>query len=124
VSSLKIKVSHRVIVSSRQKNAPIKVGAFLIAGKRAQASNLPPALSHSALVRLTQPFPAQEFCPAQLVVAVAQALVPLQELTLKHLPAVSPADALIGATANMAAAAAARVTPVVFLAVIIYFSSS
>jgi hypothetical protein len=53
------------------------------------------------------------------VVAVAQALVPLHELTLKHLPAVSPAEALIGATANMAAAAAARATPVVFLAVFI-----
>jgi hypothetical protein len=50
--------------------------------------------------------------------------VPLQELTLKHLPAVSPADTLIGATANMAAAAAARATPVVFLAVIIKLSSS
>jgi len=75
-------------------------------------------------VRLTQPCPAQEFWPAQLEVAVAQALVPLQELTLKHLPAVSPADTLIGATANMAAAAAARATPVVFLAVIINLSSS
>jgi len=75
-------------------------------------------------VRLTQPWPAQEFCPAQLLVAVAQALVPLQELTLKHLPDTSPADALIGATANMAAAAAARATPVVFLAVIIKLSSS
>jgi hypothetical protein len=72
------------------------------------------------LVRLTQPCPAQEFCPAQLEVAVAQALVPLQELTLKHFPLVAPADALIGANANMAAAAAARATPVVFLAVIIY----
>jgi hypothetical protein len=50
---------------------------------------------------------------------VAQALVPLHELTLKHLPAFSAAVALIGATANMAAAAAARATPVVFLAVII-----
>jgi hypothetical protein len=69
---------------------------------------------------LTQPCPAQEFWPAQLEVAVAQALVPLQELTLKHLPDNSPADALIGANANMAAAAAARATPVVFLAVIIY----
>jgi hypothetical protein len=76
------------------------------------------------LVRLTQPCPAQEFCPAQLVVTVAQALVPLQELTLKHLPDTSPADALIGATANMAAAAAASATPVVFLAVIINYSSS
>jgi hypothetical protein len=55
---------------------------------------------------------------------VAQALVPLQELTLKHFPLVAPADALIGATANMAAAAAARATPVVFLAVIIHLSSS
>jgi hypothetical protein len=77
------------------------------------------------LVRLTQPCPAQEFWPAQLEVAVAQALVPLQELTLKHLPAFSPAVALIGAMANMAAAAAARATPVVFLAVIIgYFLKS
>jgi hypothetical protein len=76
------------------------------------------------LVRLTQPCPAQEFCPAQLEVAVAQALVPLQELTLRHLPAVAPADALIGATANMAAAAAASATPVVFLAVIINLSSN
>jgi hypothetical protein len=75
-------------------------------------------------VRLTQPCPAQEFCPAQLLVAVAQALVPLQELTLKHLPDTWPADALIGATANRAAAAAASATPVVFLAVIINLSSS
>jgi hypothetical protein len=75
-------------------------------------------------VRLTHPWPAQVFWPAQLEVAVAQALVPLQELTLKHLPAVSPADALIGAMANMAAAAAARATPVVFLAVIINLPSS
>jgi hypothetical protein len=45
--------------------------------------------------------------------------VPLQELTLKHLPAFSAAEALIGATANMAAAAAARAIPVVFLAVFI-----
>jgi type III secretory pathway component EscS len=73
------------------------------------------------LVRLTQPWPAQEFWPAQLVVAVAQALVPLQELTLKHLPAFSAAVALIGAIANIAAAAAARATPVVFLAVFIEF---
>jgi hypothetical protein len=57
------------------------------------------------------------------VVAVAQALVPLQELTLKHLPAFSAAEALIGATANMAAAAAARAIPVVFLAVFINLSS-
>jgi hypothetical protein len=76
------------------------------------------------LVRLTQPCPAHEFWPAQLLVAVAQALVPLQELTLKHFPAVSPAEALIGATANMAAAVAARANPVVFLAVIIKLSSS
>ena len=100
------------------------VGAFLIAENIAQASNLPPSPSQSDLVFLIQPCPAQEFWPAQLEVAVAQALVPLQELTLKHLPAVSPADALIGATANMAAAAAARATPVVFLAVIINLSSS
>jgi len=71
------------------------------------------------LVRFTQPCPAQEFCPAQLEVAVAQALVPLQELMLKHLPVVSAAEALIGATANIAAAAAAMATPVVFLAVFI-----
>ena len=63
-------------------------------------------------MRLTQPWPAQEFCPAQLVVAVAQALVPLHELMLKHLPAVSLAEALIGATANRVAAAAASATPV------------
>jgi hypothetical protein len=68
---------------------------------------------------LTQPCPAQEFWPAQLVVAVAQALVPLHELTLKHLPAFSVAVALIGAIANIAAAAAASATPVVFLAVFI-----
>jgi hypothetical protein len=54
-----------------------------------------------------------------LVVAVAQALAPLQEFTLKHLPAFSPALALIGATANMAAAAAASAILLVFLAVII-----
>jgi hypothetical protein len=47
----------------------------------------------------------------------------LQELTLKHLPAFSAAEALIGATANMAAAAAARAIPVVFLAVFIKLSS-
>jgi hypothetical protein len=58
------------------------------------------------------------------VVAVAQALVPLQVFTLKHLPATSAAEALIGAMANMAAAAAAIATPVVFLAVIIVNSSS
>jgi len=58
------------------------------------------------------------------VVAVAQALVPLQELTLKHLPAVSPALALIGAIANMVAAAAASANPVVLLAVIMYKSSN
>jgi hypothetical protein len=53
-------------------------------------------------------------------VAVAQALVPLQELTLKHLP-LSPADTvLIGAMENMAAAAAAKATPEIFLAVFIY----
>jgi hypothetical protein len=57
------------------------------------------------------------------VVAVAQALVPVQEFTLKHLPAFSAALAPIGAKANMAAAAAARATPVVFLAVIIGNSS-
>ena len=52
--------------------------------------------------------------------AVAQALVPLQELTLKHLP-LSPADTvLIGAMENMAAAAAAKATPEIFLAVFIY----
>ncbi|MCP4878151.1 MAG: hypothetical protein GY896_22075 [Gammaproteobacteria bacterium] len=76
------------------------------------------------MVCLTQPCPAHEFCPAQLLVAVAQALVPLQELTLKHFPAFSPADALMGAMANMAAAAAARATPVVFLSVIMKLSSS
>jgi hypothetical protein len=73
---------------------------------------------------LTQPWPAQEFWPAQLVVAVAQALEPLQEFMLKHLPALSPALALIGATANMAAAAVARAIPVVFLAVITGKSSN
>ncbi|NCF37497.1 MAG: hypothetical protein GWP56_14125 [Gammaproteobacteria bacterium] len=52
---------------------------------------------------------------------MAQALVPLQELTLKHLPAFSAAVALIGAIANRAAAAAARATPVVFLAVSIEY---
>jgi hypothetical protein len=40
----------------------------------------------------------------------------LQELTLKHLPAVA-AEALIGATANIVAAAAASANPVVLLAV-------
>jgi hypothetical protein len=58
------------------------------------------------------------------VVAVAQALLPLQEFMLKHLPAFSPALALIGATANMATAAVARAIPVVLLAVIIGKSSS
>jgi hypothetical protein len=53
-------------------------------------------------------------------VAVAQALVPLQELMLKHLPD-SPADALIGAIANMVAAAAANATPETFLTVLIKF---
>ena len=83
----------------------------------AQASNLPPAASHSDLVRFTQPWPAHEFWPAQLEVAVAQALVPLQELMLKHFPTVSAAEPFIGATANSAAAVAAMATPVVFLAV-------
>jgi hypothetical protein len=52
-------------------------------------------------------------------VAVAQALVPLQELMLKHFPVASAAEAFIGAIANIAAAAAAMATPVVFLAVLI-----
>jgi hypothetical protein len=38
---------------------------------------------------------------------------------LKHLPVLLPADTLIGATANMAAAAAAKATPEIFFAVII-----
>jgi len=50
---------------------------------------------------------------------VAQALLPLHELTLKHLPLMLPADALIGAIANMAAAAAAKATPEILFAVII-----
>jgi hypothetical protein len=44
----------------------------------------------------------------------------LQELILKHLPD-SPADTvLIGAMANMVAAAAAKATPEIFFAVFIY----
>jgi hypothetical protein len=38
---------------------------------------------------------------------------------LKHLPVLLPADALIGAIANMAAAAAAKATPEILFAVII-----
>jgi hypothetical protein len=100
-------------------------GAFCIESRVVQVSNLPPASSHSDLVRFTQPLPAQEFCPAQLVVAVAQALSPLQEFTSKHFPDFSPAIApLIGALANIAAAAAAKATPDTFFAVFIdYFLS-
>jgi hypothetical protein len=90
----------------------------------AQLSNFPPASSQSTLVRFTQPCPAHEFCPAQLEVAVAQALVPLQELTSKHLPVSLPAKALIGAMANMVAAAAANATPEIFFAVFIYSTLS
>jgi len=54
-------------------------------------------------------------------VAVAQALVPLQELMLKHLPAFSAATApFIGAIANIAAAAAAKATPETFFAVFMF----
>ena len=50
--------------------------------------------------------------------------MPLQELISKHLPD-SPADTvLIGAMANMVAAAAAKATPEIFFAVFIYSTLS
>jgi hypothetical protein len=40
----------------------------------------PVTFEHSTEVSLTNPWPLQSFCPAQLVVAVLQSLMPLQAL--------------------------------------------
>lgn len=45
---------------------------------------LPSLAEHSSLLTLSQPWPLQEFCPAQAFLAVAQKLCPLQLLIPRH----------------------------------------
>ncbi len=80
-------------------------------------SKVPPTLSHSALVIFRNPLPLHEFIPWQALVAVSQALWPLQALAPRHLPWASPAMVATGAPASMAAAAAASASPCTFSAV-------
>jgi hypothetical protein len=70
------------------------------------------------LVISRNPLPLHEFRPLQLLVAVLHELCPLHELAPMHLPFALPAWATMGAVANMAAAAIARVVPVVFFTLI------
>ncbi len=78
------------------------------------SSNLPPAFSQSALVASVKPLPLHSLWPAQALVAVLQALVPLQALAPTQWPLASAA-ALAGAEMAPAmrseAAAAARAEP-------------
>jgi hypothetical protein len=59
-----------------------------------------------------------EFKPLQLLLAVLHELSPLHELAPIHLPFSLPAWAAMGAAVNIAAAAIARVAPVVFFTLI------
>jgi hypothetical protein len=70
---------------------------------------------------LVQPWPLQAFWPAQELEAVLQALWPLQELAPTHFtPAPAAAGAVVNApAANIAAAAAATIRPVVLEAFIL-----
>ena len=76
---------------------------------------------HSSAVALIQPLPLQLFCPAQAVVAVAQRLVPLQELMPEHLTVATFAssatatEVVVTPASNKVAAADANVTPDNFL---------
>src|SRR5262249_33603718 len=78
--------------------------------------NLPPALSHSALVASVKPLPLQAFWPAQALLAPLQALWPLQALAPIQCPLASSAAICIGALTaapaiSRTAAAAARAAP-------------
>jgi hypothetical protein len=78
----------------------------------------PAAVQASALDCSTQPWPLQEFCPLQELLAVLQELCPLQALMPRHLTPSAFAGAAVKAMLPakiMAAAVAAKAVPEIFL---------
>ena len=87
---------------------------------------VPPLSAHSLADVLIQPWPLQLFCPAQAVVAVPHAGLPLQELMPEHLTAATFSSALamlvVIPVSNNAAAADASAMPESFFAWFMVYS--